>query len=137
MAKDRLFIDTAFIQALLNRKDEYHEQAKAALPRVTAAAEVWVTEAVLVELANALSALDRQAAARFVDQCYRTPNIRVVTVDTPLLMKGLHLYRTHQDKKRGLTDCISMVAMREHDLFEVVTADHHFKQAGFRATFLA
>jgi hypothetical protein len=86
MARDRLLLDTAFVQALLNRKDEYHEQAKAILPRVRAAAEVWVTEAVLVEVGNALSAFDREGAARFIDQCYRTPNIRTVGVDTALLM---------------------------------------------------
>ena len=29
MTGDRLLLDTAFIQALLNRKDQYHELAKA------------------------------------------------------------------------------------------------------------
>ena len=72
MTGDRLLLDTAFIQALLNRNDQYHESAKAIFPRVRVAAEVWVTEAVLVEVANGLSALNREGAAHFIEGYYRT-----------------------------------------------------------------
>jgi hypothetical protein len=44
MTRDRLLLDTVFIEALLNRRDQYHQQALALLPRVRTAAEVWVTE---------------------------------------------------------------------------------------------
>ncbi len=53
MSGSRLLLDTVFIQALLNQRDQYHDQAKAFLPRVRAAKEVWVTEAVLIEVGNA------------------------------------------------------------------------------------
>ena len=49
---DRLFVDTAFIQALLNGRDQYHGIAKKLLPRVRTAREVWLTEAVLTEVGN-------------------------------------------------------------------------------------
>jgi uncharacterized protein len=137
MSSDRLLIDTAFIQALLNRNDQHHEASRSILPRVKAAAEVWVTEAVLVELANALSSIDREGAARFIEECYQTPNIRVVRVDTPLLRRALALYRSRIDKEWSLTDCISMVTMQEHGLFEAVTTDRHFAQAGFRTSLRA
>lgn len=131
MTSDRLLLDTVFIQALLNRNDQYHEAAKAILPRVRSAAQVWVTEAVLVEAANGLSSYDREGAARFIDHCYRTANLRVVSVDTSLLSRALTLYRQRLDKEWGLTDCISMVVMQEQGIAEAVTADHHFIQAGF------
>jgi predicted nucleic acid-binding protein len=51
MSGDRLLLDTFFVQALLNRRDQYHKQAIAWLPRVRSAPEIWVTEAVLVEAA--------------------------------------------------------------------------------------
>ena len=60
MNQERLFLDTVFIQALLNKNYQYHTQAKALLPRVKNAVEVWVTEAVLIEVGNALSA-DRKS----------------------------------------------------------------------------
>jgi len=91
MGGERLLLDTVFIQALLNRRDQYHMRARAFLPRVRLAGEVWVTEAVLVEVGNALSALNRMAATTFIRQCYQTVNMRVVTVDTSLLNQALDL----------------------------------------------
>lgn len=133
MNDERLFLDTVFIQALLNKRDQYHAQAKAFLPRVRAAKEVWLTEAVLVEVGNALAAVNRQGAVQFIQQCYSTANLRVVTVDTLLLTRALQLYNERPDKTWGLTDCISFVVMWEQGLTDAVTADMHFVQAGFRA----
>lgn len=136
MTADRLFLDTAFIQALLNQRDQYHDRAKLLLPRVRLAAEVWVTEAVLVEVANALSALNRLAAVQFIEQCYQTANMHIVTVDTALMTRALALYRARLDKAWGLTDCISFVVMQEQGINDAVTADRHFLQAGFRPLML-
>ena len=136
MSGERLFLDTAFVQALLNRHDQYHHQALALFSRVQGAAEVWITEAVLVEIGNALSAFRRDGAVAFVEQCYQTANMRVVSVDTPLLLRALQLYRSRPDKTWGLTDCISFVVMQEHELTDAVTTDQHFVQAGFRAVLL-
>lgn len=136
MMGERFLLDTAFIQALLNWRDQYHVQAKTFLPRLRAASEVWVTEAVLVEVGNALSAYNRTAAVQFIEQCYHTANMQIVTVDTELLMRALHLYRTRADKAWGLTDCISFVVMTEQGLTDAVTTDRHFVQAGYRAVLL-
>ncbi len=136
MSSERLLLDAVFVQALLNQRDQYHSQAKAFLPRVRAAREVWVTEAILIEVGNALSAVNRMAAVQFIEQCYRTPNLRVVTVDTLLLSRALQLYRERPDKTWGLTDCISFVVMQSQGLTDAVTADVHFIQAGYRALLL-
>ncbi len=133
MSDERLFLDTVFIQALLNKRDQYHTQARRFLPRVRAAADVWVTEAVLLEVGNALGVVNRQGAVQFIQQCYDTTNLQVVTVDTPMLARALHLYSERPDKTWGLTDCISFVVMWEQGLTDAVTADVHFVQAGFRA----
>lgn len=136
MTLDRLFLDTAFIQALLNSRDQYHSQAKKLLPRVKNADEVWITEAILIEVGNALSAFNRKAAVQFIQQCYQTPNIKVVSVDNQLLNKALQLYQKRPDKTWGLTDCISFVVMQEQSLIYAATADKHFIQAGYRALLL-
>ena len=136
MSHSRLLLDTVFIQALLNPRDQYHEQAKRWLNPVINAAEVWVTEAVLTEVANALSAIHRNNAVRFIQQCYNTDNIRVVSVDRNLLIRALQLYEARPDKTWGLTDCISFVVMTDQGLINAVTADLHFVQAGFRALLL-
>jgi hypothetical protein len=45
MSRERLFLDTAYVLALLNARDQFHGLALALLPQVRQAAEVWVTEA--------------------------------------------------------------------------------------------
>jgi len=136
MSNERLFLNTAFIQALLNPRDDYHNQAKQLFPRIRAASEVWITEAIFAEVGNALSAFNRNGAVQFIQQCYRTDNIKIVSVDTELLMQALALYQSRPDKTWGLTDCISFVVMRQQSLTDAVTGDRHFVQAGFRALML-
>jgi predicted nucleic acid-binding protein len=133
---ERLFVDTAYVQALLNRADQFHARARSLAPRLRNAAEVWLTEAILIEVGNALSSLNRPAAVAFIEQAHRTANVHVVPVDTALLHRALTLYRERLDKTWGLTDCISFTVMTEQDLTDAVTADHHFRQAGFRALLL-
>ena len=136
MSNERLVLDTVYVQALLNHRDQHHAQALRFAPRVRSAAEVWVTEAILIEIGDALSGTNRTGAAAFIGSCYRTPNITVVPVDTPLLGRALRLYESHSDKEWGLTDCISFVVMRDQQLVDAVTADRHFRQTGFRALLL-
>lgn len=133
MTRDRLFMDTAFVQALLNKRDQYHPQALSLLPRLKAAHEVWTTEAILVEVGNALSAIDRSAAVEFIAQCYRLSNMTVVSVDRALFFRALRLYDTRSDKTWGFTDCISFEVMKDQNLVDAITTDHHFIQAGYRA----
>ncbi len=133
MNSRRFFLDTAYVQALVNRRDRYHRAARSLLRDLRTASAVWVTEAVLVEIGNALSRDHRSEAAAFIDYCYTTSNINVVPVDTTLLRRALDLYRDRADKTWGVTDCLSFVVMQDHGLIEALTTDDHFQQAGFRA----
>ena len=136
MTRDRLFLDTAFIQALLNVRDAYHPKAIELFPRVRNASEIWITEAILTEVGNACSAINRKGAVQFIQQCYQTDNIRVVSIDTQLFTQATHLYQSRSDKNWGLTDCISFIVMTQNNLQDAITTDRHFVQAGFRALML-
>ncbi len=126
-----IFLDTFFIQALLNRRDNFHAKAAALFPQVKATPEVWTTEAVLIEVGNALASKNREGAAEFIRSCYTTPNVKIISVDTSMLKRAVSLYETHTDKDWGLTDCISFVAMKDKGINLVLSADIHFRQAGF------
>src|ERR1051326_5784838 len=130
MSAERFFLDTVFIQASLNRADQYHAKAVALASRVRDAAAVLTTEAILTETANALSTINRAGVVRFIEQAYRTSNIQIVSIDTPLFQRALHLYGSRPDKQWGLTDCISFVVMQDQNLRDALTADKHFIQAG-------
>ena len=132
MNPNRFFIDTAYILALLNPRDVFHKKAMDLFPKLRSAIEVWTTEAILTELGNAMSCVNRSVAIAFINSCYVTNNLRVISIDRELFLKAVEFYRDHEDKEWGLTDCISFVVMKEQGLIEAFTADEHFQQAGFQ-----
>jgi len=133
MKKDRFFLDTVFIQAILNYRDQYHSIAQEWMPRVKTAQEVWVTEAIFLEVGNALSTYRNSQVTHFIRQCYETPNIEVVNITPELFNQGLALYQDREDKAWGLVDCISFVVMKEQNLYDALTCDRNFIQAGLNA----
>jgi uncharacterized protein len=136
MEFNRFFLDTSYVLALLNSRDVYHNRSKELFPLMRNAREVWITEAVLAEIGNALSRSNRLAAVNFINNCYITANVKVVSVNKDLFHRAIKFYQFYQDKNWGLTDCISFIVMQDHDLTEAFTADEHFKQAGFQPLLL-
>ena len=135
-SNERFLIDTAYVQDLLNPRDQYYNVVRKLFSRVENALETWITEAVLIEIANGLSAINRSEAAKYTRETYKAPNIIVVSLDTFLISRSLRLYDMRPDKTWGLTDCISFVVMQEQGLTDALTSDKHFIQAGFRALML-
>ncbi len=135
MIADRVFLDTSYVQAVVDARDQHHRVA-VGLYGLIRSAKIWTTEAILLEIGNALSAIDRIEASKFIANAYITPNIQVVAMTTELLGAGLSLYRARGDKAWGLTDCISFVVMTRLGLNIALTSDRHFVQAGFRALML-
>lgn len=133
MKPERYFVDTSFFLALLNKNDSLHDKAEGLLPLIKSAKEVFLHEAILVELANSMCENEwtRSIAVKLIDQSYKDSNTKVINVSTELMRNGFEIYRVRSDKKWSLTDCISIVVMNENKLSKAVTGDHHFEQAGF------
>ena len=47
-------------------------------------------------------------------------------------LRAVDLYDDRRDKMWGLTDCLSFVVMQDNGLTDALTADDHFRQAGYR-----
>ena len=133
-----LFVDTAYIYALFNKRDQWHEKAlewqqKLALENRS----LITTQFILTEIADGLSPLkSRQNAVNIIHALENSEIVEVIPATPELFRKGLNLYESRPDKSWGLTDCISFVVMNEKNLFEVLTTDDHFRQAGFRVLML-
>jgi predicted nucleic acid-binding protein len=128
--KPPIFLDTGYLLAVLNTRDKYHDRAVAVA--ATLEPPFLTTEAVLVEVGNALSRLSTRKLGITALRTLRSDSeISLVPVGHNLFERGVELYSTRPDKEWGLTDCISFVVMRDSKLTEVVTTDHHFEQAGF------
>ena len=92
---------------------------------------------ILLEIADGYARVGRRARglqllARFEDE----QGYRLCPITESLLLEALTLYRSRLDKDWGLTDCLSFVLMKQEGVTEALTADVHFRQAGFTALLL-
>src|SRR5206468_716859 len=100
------------------------------------AKRIVTSDAVLTEYLNALAdkgSTVRLAAVLSVERILRNPGVMVIAQTRRLFVKGFALYKARADKGYSLTDCISMVIMRQRKITNALTTDHHFEQEGFAA----
>jgi uncharacterized protein len=127
-----IFVDSNYIVARISTRDQHHARAKA-LARETAGTQLITTDAVLLEIGNALARRHKAYAVAVIENAKRSKDIQLVRLSPELFDRGLDLYSSHRDKAWGLVDCISFVVMRDFGVTEALTHDEHFVQAGFRA----
>lgn len=129
-----VFADANYWIGLFNPNDELHSAAIGA-SKALGRARIVTSEMVLAEVLNGLAKFPalRLRTAEAVDKIMADPNTEVERQTSLLFREALALYRQHQDKEWGLTDCASFVIMRRRGLREALTFDHHFEQAQFVA----
>ncbi len=128
----KTFVDTFYIVALINERDEYHTKANE-LVEFYDKQPLLVTDAVLLEIGNSLARNYKSQVIEIFEEFFASKEVEIVRLDETLFNKAFQLYKTHADKSWGLVDCISFVVMREYDITDALTCDKHFAQAGFRA----
>ena len=128
----RVFVDTLFVIALINKRDQHHERA-AELADQLEGEPLLVTDAVLLEIGNALARNFRQEAVEVIEEFFASEEVEIVRLDPDLFERAFDTYKGHQDKEWGLVDCASFVVMKEANVSAALTFDQHFVQAGFKA----
>jgi predicted nucleic acid-binding protein len=138
VVKRTLLLDTSFIVALENRRDPHQERAKELdrelLHENCLSVLHW---GILLEIGDGYARVGRRAKGiALLDRLLNEERYRVFPLTESLLQRGLELYFAHADKDWGLTDCVSFSLMAEERISEALTADGHFRQAGFTALLL-
>ena len=131
----RLFADTAYWIALTNSFDQYHAKT-VEVSSALGNCRLFTTEAVLTEFLNALAdkgPLIRAAAVEMVEAIMSNSQVTVIPQTLRTFSRSLAFYKARPDKGYSLTDCGSMLLMRERHLSEALTTDRHFEQEGFVA----
>jgi len=129
---NRIFVDTLFVIALINRRDQYHRQALE-LAEELEGRPLLVTDAVLLEIGNALGRRCKQEAVAIIERFLASKEVEVVHLTPRLFARGFGLYKSRKDKTWGFVDGISFIVMREAGVNRALTFDRHFVQAGFHA----
>jgi len=127
---NRVFADTSYYIALMGERDQHHAAAVAHAQAFFG--EVITTDFVLLEVGNWLSrTADRAVFLRLFEMLETDSQTTVMPATRELFDAGRSLFARRMDKDWSLTDCISFAVMHQQGLTEALTADHHFKQAGF------
>ena len=132
----QVFADTFYWVALLNPRDDFHQEVFQFSRTITDVRRV-TTEEVLIEVLNFFSdydALMKQKALRFARKISNEMSICVVQQTHASFQSGLELYERRLDKG-CLTDCISMQTMKQLGIADILTRDRHFAQEGFNIIF--
>jgi len=133
-----VLLDTGFILALENRDDRHHVRAKQLDRELGAAGAVFVAHwGILLEIGDGYARLGRRAKGiELLDKLLGEDGYRVVNLSEEIVQEAAELFRSRADKEWGLTDCVSFTVMRREGIREALSADIHFRQAGFEPMLL-
>lgn len=129
---NKIFVDTLFVVALINQRDQYHQLASELADSLETHPLI-TTDAVLLEIGNALARNYKDEAVEIIEHFLASDEVEIVRLTPELFAEAFALYKTHQDKTWGLVDCISFVVMKQAGVTQALTFDQHFVQAGFQA----
>lgn len=132
MPLDQIFLDTSFIVALINERDQYHEQALGLADRYYSQLLI-ITNVILLEIANALARGYKRKAVQVIEDLTSSNDVEVVCLSSELFNQAFEVYKTRQDKAWRLVDSISFVVMQNRNIRAALTFDHDFVQACFQA----
>ncbi|MBV5272683.1 MAG: PIN domain-containing protein [Lamprocystis purpurea] len=96
---ESVFIDTGYILALVNENDQHHAEALVLSQRYDGQPVV-ITDAVLLEIGNALSRMDRTAAVQIIQDLRDASEATLVSL-TPELFESAFLRGQATDCRRG------------------------------------
>lgn len=138
MAGTPYFLDTSYILALLNSRDQWHSKALLLQEKIqTTKQTILTTELILIEIADGLSTVKfREIGAAAIRSLIQDDLTAVIPTTSNLFHSALSYFESRRDKTWGLTDCSSFVVMAENGISDALTTDDDFRQAGFNALML-
>lgn len=134
MASDAIFADASFFFALAAKRDVAHSSAVSQFGVLLRKQRRIVTTDYVLDEALTLTKARTNAsvAVALLDRIERSEAIDVEYVNAARFDLAKVFFRKHSDHGYSFTDCASFVVMRELEITDALTTDHHFMEAGFR-----
>ena len=131
---NEVFADTSGWANAFVKTELYHAKATTLLKRWEQSnRRVVTTNYVLSELIPLFVRMrvPRVSGLNYVTALRSVNWIEIVHIDESLDEKAWRRLADRPDKEWSLVDAVSFIVMEERGMTEVLTADHHFEQAGF------
>ena len=126
-----MLLDTSGLFHLMNTTEPRHAEAQ----EFYRAAPIRLTHSyVLAEFVALATArgVDRNALLRYIDELINEPEVEFHWIGETAFRAAIALLEHRRDKTYSLCDAISFVLMKERNVADALTSDHHFEQEGFR-----
>jgi hypothetical protein len=129
----RVFVDTSAFIALLDPRDDCHDQAVQVEHSLSIqAARLVTTNFVLDETYTGLrSKIQHSAILRFRDSVRQSRQLSVVRITEAIEDQAWEIFARYDDKDFSFTDCTSFAVMRQLGITTAFAFDEHFEQFGF------
>lgn len=130
---EKIFLDTSFLIAYHNRKDENHDKVaiwarNIRKERISFVISDYIFDEVLtVLLVRGSKELSIKAGKSILD----SDRIILIRVDDIVFDRAWKIYQDYSDKNWSFTDCTSYVLMKGLNILKGLSFDEHFKQFGF------
>lgn len=127
------FVDTSVLLPFLDRDEDRHDAAVAALTPVLAERRGVTHNYVVVEAeALVMRRLGAAVARRFVRDIL--PLIEVAWITPELHARAVESHLADLRRRTSLVDHASFELMRERGIEDALALDRHFREAGFRVS---
>lgn len=132
---NNLFVDTSGWAELIDAGLPYHAKCLEIYHQLYRERHKLITSNyVMTELVALLASplrVSRRQIITVVQNLRQAPHVEIIHIDKLLDSQSWQLFTQREDKNWSLVDCSSFVIMRQQRLWEALTTDHHFEQAGF------
>jgi predicted nucleic acid-binding protein len=130
-----VFLDSIGLLALWNIRDQWHPQAAQTFTKlVSAGANLWTTEYILLECGNAASRTSFRSGVVELREQFLAEGKLIVPTDADRA-QAWAAYARETPGQAGIVDHISFVVMRRLGISDAFTNDRHFAAAGFNPVF--
>ena len=136
MSMNKIFVDTSAWSAIADNGDPNHEIALIHRDEIAEHCQLVVTNYILDELHTLMlvnqSYKDAGDFKIQLDIMKQEGILEVVWITEEIAAEAWNVFeRFNIDKEWSFTDCVSFVVMKQLDIREAFTFDHHFDQMGF------
>ncbi|MDO8634237.1 MAG: PIN domain-containing protein [archaeon] len=123
-----ILLDSSFTIAFANQKDKYHENALglSELIKSKEFGEVFTSTYVFDETITYILARHGHSKAVEIGKMLLNSEITVLRVSENVFAQAWELFQSRQNL--SFTDCTNVKLMAEHNIKNLATFDHHFRQ---------
>ena len=129
----RIFMDANGWIALNNNRDQFHQEAQKLNRKLLKQSYQYLTTNFILDetYTGLLMKVGHFAAVDFGEKIRKSKVTTIIHITDEIENEAWQLFKQFSDKLFSFTDCTSFFIMRQLNLSEAFTNDHHFEQAGF------